>query len=65
MIAEYFNDTDTLYLEFRDSQVVDTHDLDEETILDYDGEGRIVGITIEHAQNRVGGRKIHLETVEA
>jgi uncharacterized protein YuzE len=64
MKAKYFQDTDTLYLELRDSQVVETRDLDQDTILDYDGKGQVVGITIEHAKTRVGGPGIELETVE-
>ena len=65
MNARYFQDTDTLYLEFKDSIVVETRDLDEDTILDYDAEGKIVGITIEHARSRVGGPEIRMETIGA
>ena len=64
MKARYFQDTDTLHLELRDSEVVETRDLDEDTILDYDDQGKVVGITLEHARTRVGGAKIELETVE-
>ncbi len=63
MKAKYFSDTDTLYLELRDSKVTDTRDLDEDTLLDYDADGRVVGITIEHAKSRLGGPRIELETV--
>ena len=65
MKAKYFQETDTLYLELRDSEVVETRDLDQDTILDYDGQGKVVGITIEHAETRIGGPRIELETVEA
>ncbi|NNC89602.1 MAG: DUF2283 domain-containing protein [Akkermansiaceae bacterium] len=65
MIAKYLGDTDTLYLEFRDSKVAETRDLDEQTLLDYDADGRLVGITIEHAKNRVGGPEIELQRIEA
>jgi uncharacterized protein YuzE len=49
----YFQDTDTLYIEFRRVDVAETRDLDEDTLLDIDAEGRICGITVEHAQKRV------------
>jgi uncharacterized protein YuzE len=49
----YFQDTDTLYIEFRSTQVAETRDLDENTLLDVDAEGNICGITVEHAQKRV------------
>ena len=65
MKAKYFQDTDTLYLELRDSQVAETRDLDQDTLLDYDGDGRIVGITIEHARTRMDDPRIELETVNA
>ncbi|MEX2579572.1 MAG: DUF2283 domain-containing protein [Verrucomicrobiales bacterium] len=63
MNAKYFEDTDTLYLEFRDSEIVETRDLDEDTLVDYDASGNLVGITIEHAKNRTGGTEIVMETV--
>jgi uncharacterized protein YuzE len=53
MKIRYFQDTDTLYIEFRAAQVAETRDLDEETLLDVDAEGNICGITLEHAHNRV------------
>jgi YD repeat-containing protein len=65
MKAKYFQDTDTLYLELRDSEVVETRDLDQDTLLDYDGQGNVVGITIEHAKTRIGGPRIELETIQA
>ena len=63
MKAKYFQDTDTLYLELRDSEVVDTRDLDSDTILDYDAEGNVVGITLEHAKSKIGGERMELEMV--
>ncbi len=52
MKIKYFQDTDTLYIEFRHAEVVETRDLDENTLLDLDGDGNICGITIEHARDR-------------
>ena len=36
MKIKYFQDTDTLYIEFRPAEVAETRDLDENTILDID-----------------------------
>jgi len=36
MKVSYFEDTDTLYIEFRDSGIAESKDLDENTILDVD-----------------------------
>jgi len=52
MKIRYFQQTDTLYIEFREAQVVETRDLDEDTILDLDKEGNICAITVEHAKDR-------------
>jgi uncharacterized protein YuzE len=50
MKIKYFQDTDTLYIEFRQVEVFETKDLDENTTLDLDRNGNICGITIEHAR---------------
>ena len=53
MKIKYFQDTDTLYIEFRPGlQVAETKDLDENTLLDLDAKGDICGITVEHARER-------------
>jgi uncharacterized protein YuzE len=48
----YFQETDTLYIEFRTVEVAETKDLDENTLLDLDQDGNICGLTIEHASDR-------------
>lgn len=52
MKIKYFQETDTLYIEFRTVEVAETKDLDENTLLDLDQDGNICGITIEHASDR-------------
>ena len=52
MKIKYFQDTDTLYIEFRAVEVAETKDLDENTLLDFDRKGNICAITIEHAGER-------------
>lgn len=52
MKLEYFKDTDTLYIEFNTRRVVETRDLDENTLLDLDEAGNICGLTVEHASER-------------
>jgi len=49
MKIKHYQDTDTLYIELRSVEVAETRDLDENTLLDLDREGKICGITIEHA----------------
>ena len=52
MKIRYFQDTDTLHIEFRSTEVSQTRDLDENTLLDLDQNGNICGITVEHAAER-------------
>ena len=54
MKIKYFQDTDTLHIEFRAVDVIETRDLDENVLLDLDREGDICAITIEHAGERAG-----------
>jgi len=52
MKIKYFQDTDTLYIEFRTGDVVESKDLDENTQIDVDHRGNICAITVEHAKER-------------
>lgn len=52
MKIKYFQDTDTLYIEFKSAEVAETKDLDEDTLLDLDRDGNICAITVEHAKER-------------
>ena len=52
MKIKYFQETDTLYIEFRTVEAAETKDLDENTLLDLDQDGNICGLTIEHASDR-------------
>lgn len=63
MKIRYFSDTDTLHIELRQSQVSETRDLDESTLVDLDPNGQIVGITIEHAKQRANLPEIELSGV--
>ncbi len=52
MKVTYFDDTDTLLVEFAETSVEDTRDRDENTLGEYDGKGNLVAITLEHASQR-------------
>ena len=65
MRVRYFADTDTLLIEFRESPVAETRDLDENTVLDVDAQGNICCITVEHASQRAGAPQFSYEQVAA
>jgi uncharacterized protein YuzE len=52
MRVRYFENTDTMLIEFSNGEVVETRDLDEYTLQDGDASGNICSITIEHASKR-------------
>lgn len=49
MKAKYFKDTDTLLLTFSSNDIFDTHDLNENVLVETDKDGQVVSMTIEHA----------------
>lgn len=65
MNIKYFQDTDTLYIEFRRGEISETRDLDENTLLDVDATGNIVAMTIEHARERADIPSFSFEQVAA
>jgi uncharacterized protein YuzE len=65
MNIKYFQDTDTLYIEFKSADVAESKDLDENTILDLDKHGNICGITVEHASQRADIPRFSYEQVAA
>ncbi len=65
MRIRYFEDTDTLLIEFKDVLVAETRDLDENTMLDLDAQGNVCAITVEHASQRAGIPHFSYEQVAA
>lgn len=66
MKIRYFQDTDTLHIEFKPAaEVATTRDLDENTLLDLDKSGHILGITVEHASKRTDVPQFSYEQVAA
>ena len=65
MKIRYFRDTDTLYIEFRETRAAETRDLDENTQIDFDADGSICALTLEHASQRADLPKLEYEQVAA
>jgi uncharacterized protein YuzE len=65
MKVRYFADTDTLYIEFRDRDIAQSKDLDENTVLDFDANGNVCAITFEHASERTDVRHVTVEGIAA
>lgn len=65
MKVKYFKDTDTIFIELRPIRAAETRDLDENTLLELDENGRVCGITIEHASERTDLPEFSFEEVSA
>lgn len=52
MRIQYFEDSDTLYVVFKDAEVQESRDMDENTLVEFDAQGNLVSMTIEHARER-------------
>ncbi|GGY59059.1 DUF2283 domain-containing protein [Marinobacter zhanjiangensis] len=65
MKIKYFQDSDTLYIELRVTDIFETRDLDENTTIDVDQEGQICAITFEHASKRTDIPDFSYEQVAA
>jgi uncharacterized protein YuzE len=65
MKVRYFEDTDTLYIEFQEQSIAESRDIDENTVLDLDAAGNVCAITFEHASKRTDIHRIELEGIAA
>ncbi len=65
MKVQYFADTDTLYIAFREGGIAKTKDLDENTILDLDADGNVCALTFEHASERTDVHHLTVEGIAA
>ncbi len=50
MNIKYFSETDTALIEFTNNIVSETREISENIYIDFDSNGNIVNITIEHAK---------------
>ncbi|MBF0309373.1 MAG: DUF2283 domain-containing protein [Magnetococcales bacterium] len=65
MKIRYFSDTDTLFIRFRESDIVETRDIDEGTLIEFDANGQLCAITVEHAKERADLSHFSFEQVAA
>jgi uncharacterized protein YuzE len=53
MKLTYYSDTDSLYVEFTERPSVESTEIAAGVVVDLDGQGRVVGIDIDNARNKV------------
>jgi uncharacterized protein YuzE len=65
MKLDYFRDTDSLYIELAPQTSVESREVSEGVVLDYDATGALVGIDIDNASTKVDMRILQLTNLPA
>jgi uncharacterized protein YuzE len=63
MKIEYFPDTDSMYIDLSEQSSVDSVEVSEGVIIDYDSAGNIVGIDIDQAKKKLNLKELSLEKI--
>lgn len=65
MKIKYFQETDTLYIEFKANDIVETRELDDHTLFEVDSQGQLCALTLEHAKVRANLHNFSFEQMAA
>ncbi len=65
MKIKYFADTDTALVEFSGHQVAQTKEINENIYIDFDADGNLVNMTIEHASSQANIAEIAYQQIES
>ena len=65
MKINYYPDIDSLYIDLSDKSSVDSQEVSEGIVLDYDEEGNLVGIDIEEASQKLNLHELILTKLPA
>jgi len=65
MKLQYYKDTDSLYIDLTSKPSVDSREISEGIVLDYDAEGSIAGIDIDNASLKIDLREVVLSKIPA
>ena len=65
MKISYYPDTDSLYIDLSEQPGVESREISEGVVLDYDAQGRLVGIDIDNASQKVELKKLILSKLPA
>ncbi len=60
MKLNYYPETDSLYINLSDQLSVESQEISEGVLLDYDTDGNLVGVDIDNASNKVEMEKLIL-----
>ena len=65
MKLNYYPETDSLYIDLSEKASVESKEISNGVVLDYDAEGNLVGIDIDNATNKVQLKELILSRLPA
>jgi uncharacterized protein YuzE len=65
MKLNYYSETDSLYIDLSEQPSVESREISEGIVLDYDAAGNLVGIDIDNASRKVDLKKLTLNKLPA
>ena len=65
MKLNYYPETDSLYIDLSEKPSVESREISEGILLDYDAEGNLVGIDIDNASTKVHLKELTLRKLPA
>ena len=65
MKISYYPDTDSLYIDLSEQPSAESREISDGVVLDYDAQGRLVGLDIDNASNKVELKKLTLSKLPA
>jgi len=65
MKLNYYSETDSLYIDLSERPSVESREISEGIVLDYDATGSLVGIDIDNASQKVDLKKLTLNKLPA
>lgn len=65
MEIKYFPDTDTILINFTDSAIIETVDVNENALIELGEEGELVSMTIEHANDYMDAESFSYRKIAA
>jgi uncharacterized protein YuzE len=65
MKLNYYSETDSLYIDLSEQRSVESREISEGVVLDYDAAGNLVGIDIDNASRKVELKKLTVNKLPA
>jgi uncharacterized protein YuzE len=60
MKIQYYPETDSLYIDLSEKSSTESNEVSEGVVLDYDGDGNLVGIDIDNASSKLNMKQLFI-----